>query len=61
MLLVGLGAASADDFRRAGAALARAVLDRAAVATTIPAVEPSVGLEPFVVGAILGSFAFAWR
>ncbi len=31
------------------------------VATTIPAVEPSVGLEPFVVGTILGSFAFAWR
>ena len=61
VLLVGLGAASADDFRRAGATLARAVLDRAAVATTIPAVEPSVGLEPFVVGTILGSFAFAWR
>ena len=61
VLLVGLGTASADDFRRAGATLARAVLDRAAVATTIPAVEPSVGLEPFVVGTILGSFAFAWR
>ena len=61
VLLVGLGAASADDFRRAGATLARAVLDRAAVATTITAVEPSVGLEPFVVGTILGSFAFAWR
>ncbi len=40
VLLVGLGAASADDFRRAGATLARAVLDRAAVATTITAVEP---------------------
>jgi leucyl aminopeptidase len=61
VLLVGLGAASADDFRRAGATLARAVLDRAAVATTITAVEPSVGLQPFVVGTILGSFAFAWR
>jgi leucyl aminopeptidase len=61
VLLVGLGAAAADDFRRAGAALARAVLDRSAVATTIPAVEPSVGLEPFVVGATLGSFAFSWR
>ena len=61
VLLVGLGSASPDDFRRAGATLARTVLDRAAVATTIPAVEPSVGLEPFVVGAILGSFAFAWR
>ena len=61
VLLVGVGAASADDFRRAGAALARAVRDRTAVATTIPAVEPAVGLEPFVVGAILGSFAFHWR
>ena len=61
VLLVGLGAASADDFRRAGATLARAVLDRAAVATTITAVEPSVGLQPFVVGTILGSFSFAWR
>ncbi len=61
VLLVGLGAASADDFRRAGATLARAVLDRAVVATTITAVEPSVGLEPFVVGASLGSFAFALR
>ena len=61
VLLVGLGSASADDFRRAGATLARAVLDRTGVATTITAVEPSVGLEPFVVGTILGSFAFAWR
>jgi leucyl aminopeptidase len=61
VLLVGLGLAGADDFRRAGATLARAVLDRAAVATTITAVEPSVGLEPFVVGTILGSFGFAWR
>jgi leucyl aminopeptidase len=61
VLLVGLGSAGADDFRRAGAALARAVQDRSALATTIPAVEPSVGLEPFVVGAILGSFSFTWR
>jgi leucyl aminopeptidase len=61
VLLVGLGEAGADDFRRAGAALARAVLDRDAVATTIPAVESTIGLEPFVVGATLGSFGFAWR
>jgi leucyl aminopeptidase len=61
VLLVGLGEARADDFRRAGAALARAVLDRDAVATTIPAVEATIGLEPFVVGATLGSFGFAWR
>jgi leucyl aminopeptidase len=61
VLLVGLGEARADDFRRAGAALARAVLDRDAVATTIPAVEATIALEPFVVGATLGSFAFSWR
>jgi len=61
VLLVGLGAANADDFRRAGAALARSVRDRAAVATTIAAVDPTIGLEPFVVGATLGSFAFEWR
>jgi leucyl aminopeptidase len=61
VLLVGLGAAGPDDFRRAGAALARATRDRKAVATSIPAVDPSVGLEPFVIGAILGSFGFAWR
>jgi leucyl aminopeptidase len=61
VLLVGLGEAGPDDFRRAGAALARAVLDRGAVATTIPAVEPTIGLAPFVVGATLGSFGFAWR
>ncbi len=61
VLLIGLGAAGPDDFRRAGAALARATRDRAAVATTVPAVEPDVGLEPFVVGTILGAFDFAWR
>jgi len=61
LLLIGLGAAGPDDFRRAGAALARATQDRDAVATTIPAVEPEIGLEPFVVGTILGSFGFAWR
>ena len=50
-----------DDFRRAGAALARAVTGRGTVATTIPAVDPEVGLEAFVVGAVLGSFQFHWR
>ena len=37
------------------------VRDRAAVATTIPAIDAEVGLEPFVVGAMLGSFGFDWR
>ena len=61
VLLVGLGAASRDDFRRAGAVLARAVTGRDTVATTIPAVDPAVGLESFVVGVVLGSFDFHWR
>jgi leucyl aminopeptidase len=61
VLLVGLGGAGAGDFRRAGAALARAASGRAVVATTIPAVDPGVGLEPFVVGAMLGAFRFVWR
>ena len=61
ILLVGVGAQRRDDFRRAGAALARAVRDRSGVVTTIPAVDPEVALEPFVAGATLGSFLFHWR
>ncbi len=61
ILLVGVGAQRGDDFRRAGAALARATRDATAVATTIPALAPDEALEPFVVGAILGSFDFTWR
>ena len=61
ILLIGVGAQRRDDFRRAGAALARAVRDRAGVVTTIPAVDPEVALEPFVAGATLGSFLFHWR
>jgi leucyl aminopeptidase len=61
VLLVGVGAQRPVDFRRAGAALARAAHDRAAVATTIAALDPEAGLEAFVVGVMLGSFAFHWR
>ena len=53
--------AGRDDLRRAGAAVAGPRADRTAVATTIAAVEPDDGLEPFVVGAMLGSFGFSWR
>ncbi|QYJ02444.1 leucyl aminopeptidase family protein [Nocardioides panacisoli] len=75
--LVGVGAARPIDVRRAGAALARRVKDRATVATSIPAVVPDVPddsaddpsvahtveelVEAFVAGATLGSFGFAWR
>ncbi|MFT4084416.1 MAG: leucyl aminopeptidase family protein [Nocardioides sp.] len=61
VLLVGIGAGRRTDFRRAGAALARATRDRTAVVTTIPAADPGIALEPFVAGATLGSFVFHWR
>ena len=61
MLLVGVGDQRPIDFRRAGAALARATLDRTGVATSVPALAGPGGLEAFVVGAMLGSFAFHWR
>ncbi|MFC7492935.1 MULTISPECIES: leucyl aminopeptidase family protein [unclassified Nocardioides] len=60
VLLVGVGQQRHQDFRRAGAALARATRDRAAVATSIPAIAPDA-VTPFVVGATLGSFLFHWR
>ena len=66
VLLVGVGQQSRTDFRRAGAAVARAVRVKAGeavadVATTIPALDPDLALEPFVVGAMLASFDFSWR
>ncbi len=59
VLLVGVGAAGPTDLRRAGAALARRVRSRDAVATTLGSLEDA--LEPLVVGLVLGSFAFHWR
>ena len=61
VLLVGVGEASVTDFRRAGAALARATKDRVSVVTSIAAIAPEDGLGAFVVGAMLGSFGFHWR
>jgi leucyl aminopeptidase len=61
VLLVGVGEATVTDFRRAGAALARATKDRASVATSLAAIAPDDGLAALVVGAMLGSFAFHWR
>ena len=61
VLLVGVGEASVTDFRRAGAALARATKDRVSVVTSVAAIAPEDGLGAFVVGAMLGSFAFHWR
>ncbi len=61
VLLVGVGEGSVTDFRRAGAALARATKDRASVVTSLAAIAPDEGLGAFVVGAMLASFAFHWR
>jgi leucyl aminopeptidase len=61
VLLVGLGDREVGDFRRAGAAVARATVDLESVATTIAAVGDGEALTAFVVGAMLGSFGFHWR
>ena len=61
LLLVGVGEQTTTDFRRAGAAVARAAKDRASVATSITSIAPEGGLSAFVVGAMLGSFGFHWR
>jgi leucyl aminopeptidase len=61
VLLVGIGDSGDGDFRRAGAAMARATVDHESVATTVPAVGEGDALTAFVVGAMLGSFGFHWR
>ena len=61
VLLVGMGDQTSRDLRRAGAALARAVRDRASVATSIAAAADTDGLTAFVVGMTLGSFGFSLR
>lgn len=61
VLLVGVGDLSTTSFRRAGAALARAVKDRASVATSIASIAPPAEFRAFVVGTMLGSFEFHWR
>jgi leucyl aminopeptidase len=61
VLLVGVGEQRAADFRRAGAAMARAARDRGGVACTIASIGGAEAVEAFVVGAMLGSFGFHWR
>ena len=61
VLLVGLGEQRLVDFRRAGAALARATKDRSSVATSLTSLADDAGLEAFVVGTMLGGFGFHWR
>ena len=61
VLLVGVGAGSPDDLRRAGAALARRVRGRSSVATSLAALADDAGLRALVEGLVLGSFEFHWR
>ncbi len=61
VLLVGLGAGSLTDFRRAGAAVARAATDHEAMASAVPAGAGADALTAYVVGTMLGSFVFHWR
>jgi leucyl aminopeptidase len=61
VLLVGLGAETTTDFRRAGAAVARAAQDHESVASSVPATATRDALTAYVVGTMLGSFAFHWR
>ena len=61
LVFVGVGDQSPTALRRAGAALARALVDLDSVATTVASVADDEGFEAFVVGAMLGSFSFQWR
>ncbi|GAA5147175.1 M17 family metallopeptidase [Nocardioides marinquilinus] len=61
VLLVGVGSATPDDLRAAGATIGRAVLDRRSVATTVAALDAEHGIEAVTVGLMLGSFGFSWR
>jgi leucyl aminopeptidase len=61
VLLVGVGGGSREDFRRAGATVARQTVDHDTVATTVAADGDPEDLTAFVVGAMLGSFVFHWR
>ena len=61
VLLVGIGDASGASMRRAGAALTRAVKDRETLASTLTTATDDDGLTAFVVGMMLGAFAFTLR
>ncbi len=59
VLLVGAGAATPDDLRRAGAAVVRRTRDAEHVASAVSAVSGPEGLAAFVEGAMLGGFGFS--
>ncbi len=61
VLLIGLGTGRGQDYRRAGAALARAARDRGPAATSIAALADDDQLAAFSEGLVLGSFGFHRR
>ncbi len=58
VMLVGLGAGHGQDFRRAGAVIARAARTRGPVATSIGALADDEQLAAFCEGLVLGAFGF---
>jgi leucyl aminopeptidase len=61
VLLVGIGAGTPAELRRAGAALARRTRGKATVATSLAALADDAGLRALVTGLVLGSYEFHWR
>jgi leucyl aminopeptidase len=61
VLLLGVGAGTPDDLRRAGAVLARRARGRRTVATSLGALCDDAGVRALVEGLVLGSFEFHWR
>ncbi|GAB3999459.1 leucyl aminopeptidase family protein [Nocardioides marmoraquaticus] len=61
VLLVGTGAGTAADLRRAGAALARHARDAVRVVSAVGAVADTALVVPFVEGVVLGAFGFSLR
>ncbi len=62
--LVGVGAATPDELRRAGATLARSAAGAEVVSSSVHAAvehDAEAGLTAFVAGAVLGSFRFSLR
>ena len=59
VLMVGVGAATTTDLRRAGATVARRTTNADAVASSVSAVADDDAMAAFVEGASLGSFGFS--
>lgn len=61
VLMVGVGAGTPTDLRRAGATLARRTTNAEAVVSSVSAVGDDDAMAAFVEGATLGSFGFSMR